>query len=181
MNTKTKGEIMRVLIALSILLTLSGCSSKLMVFDSEKKETIGIPFNVPQLVAIKTLVKYKVVKGSEDFADYCTSETTVKKELLPLGERYYINFDPAQLGDAEFGVEFNDKGLVKSITLNSKASAGSEQANALLTSVLPYVSAPKEVSEEKALIQPGQTAQKLKEKHCIKASSEIISITKIDI
>lgn len=160
---------------------MNGCASELKVFNENEVEVKGVPINVPQLVEITTTTTYKVAKGSEKFKDLCTSEISSKLEFLPLGTRYYVTFDPAPIGDGEFSVEFTDKGLVKSVTLNSKASAGAEQANALLSTVLPFIKAPKAELETKALIEVDDTAQKLKAKHCLKSSAKVTGIKKVDI
>lgn len=179
-NIRSINMFKNILLVTGVLL-LTGCASKLKVYDEKSNEAKGVPINVPQLVEITSTTSYKVAKGSERFKGLCTSETSSVLELLPLGERYYVAFDPASLGDGEFSVEFTDKGLVKSITLNSKASAGAEQGNALLSTVLPFYKAPKAAPESKSLIGVDDTAQKLKAKHCLKSSSKITSIKKVDI
>jgi len=163
------------------LVLISGCASTLKVYDASNNEAKGVPINVPQLMEVTTTTSYKVAKGNEQYKDLCTPEVSSKLEFLPLGERYYITFDPATLGDGEFSVEFNDKGLVKSVTLNSKASAGAEQANALISAALPFIKAPKSVSEKMSLIGENDSAQKLKAKYCLKAASKVSSIKKVDI
>lgn len=163
------------------LVLISGCASTLKVYDANNNEAKGVPINVPQLMEVTTTTSYKVAKGSEEFKDYCTPEVSSKLEFLPLGERYFVTFDPATLGDGEFSLEFNDQGLVKSVTLNSKASAGAEQANALLSTILPFIKAPKLAQETKSLTGEADSAQKLKEKHCLKAGSKVSGIKKVDI
>ena len=163
------------------LVLVTGCASSLKIYDAKNNEAKGVPINVPQLMEITTTTSYKVAKGSEKYKDFCTPEVSSKLEFLPLGDRYYVTFDPATLGDGEFSVEFNDKGLLKSVTLNSKASAGAEQANALLSTVLPFIKAPKAAPETKALIDEEDSAQKLKAKHCLKASSKVTGIRKVEV
>lgn len=172
---------MRLLASLLIIISLTGCASKLEVYDSSKNKAKGVPVHIPQLVQVTTVTKYKVAKGSEKYKDLCTPETITSFDLMPLGERYYITFDPASLGDGEFSIEFTDKGLLKSVTLNSKASAGAEQANSLLSTVLPYAASPKPIPAPMSLVGTDETAQKLKEKHCIKSSSKVTSISKVDM
>jgi len=169
-----------ILIASGLAL-ISGCASTLKVYDASNNEAKGVPINVPQLVEVTTTTSYKVAKGSEKYKDLCTPEVSSELEFLPLGERYYVTFDPATLGDGEFSVEFNEKGLVKSVTLNSKASAGAEQANALLSTALPFIKAPKLDQETKSLTGEADSAQKLKAKHCLKSGSKVSGIKKVDI
>ena len=169
-------------IALSIyIVVLAGCASDLKVYDSNNTLAKGVPINVPQLVEITSVTSYKVAKGSEKFKALCVAEENTKLEVMPLGERYYVTFDASKFGDGEFAVAYTDKGLVKSITLNSKASAGAEQANALLSTILPFVKAPKVAPVEKGFIGADETAQKLKAKHCLKSGSKIKSVKKIEI
>lgn len=163
------------------LLIISGCASSLKVYDSSGSEAKGVPVNAPMLVEITTATSYKVAEGSEKYKDLCTTEVNSTLEFLPLGDRYYVTFNPAKLGDGEFSVEFNDKGLLKSVTLNSKASAGAEQATALLSSILPFVATPKSAPEEKSLIGEDDTAQKLKGKHCLKVGTAVTGIKKVDL
>lgn len=172
---------MKIILALISIAVVSGCASDLKIYDAKLNEAKGVPFNVPLLVEITSITKYKVIKGSEKFKQLCTPEENTKLEFMPLGERYYANFDAADLGDGEFSVEFNDKGLLKSITLNSKASAGAEQANALLSTILPFVKAPKAAPEEKSFIGIDDTAKKLKAKHCLKSGTKTTSVKKVVI
>jgi len=172
---------MKLIVLMLTLISLAGCASSLKVYDSKNSEAKGVPVNAPQLVEITTVTNFKVAKGRENYKDFCTSETSSRFEVLPLGERFYITFEPANLGDGEFAVEFTDKGLLKSVTLNSEASSGAEQATALLSSVLPFITSPKQVSVPPPLIEPDETAQKLKAKHCLKAGSKVVSIKKIEV
>ena len=173
------------IITVSTLILVSSCSSNLKVFDENNKEAKGIPINAPQLVEITTTTSYKVAEGSERFAALCTSEVSSKIEVLPLGQRYYVNFEAAALGDSEFSIEYNDKGLVKTISLNSKASSGLEQTSSLLSTVLPYIKAEKSTpvaSTDKSTPPLGDiSAQKLKDLHCLKNGSVVSSIKKASI
>ena len=171
----------KLIFAVSTLFLISGCGSSLKVYDSNQAKVVGIPINVPQLMEVTTTTSYTVAKGSEEHKALCTPEVSSKIEFLPLGERYYITFDPAALGDSEFSIEFNDSGLVKSVALNSKASAGAEQANALLATVLPFITAPKTVPETSSFIGEDDSAQKLKTKHCLTSGSKVSSIKEVKI
>lgn len=172
---------MKKILGIFTLVALSGCSSSLMVYDSDKALTKGIPVNSSVLMEVTSVTEYKVAKGSDEFEDLCISETSVKLEFYPLGERYYINFDPAEFGDSEFKVEFNDSGLLKHVSLNSKSSGGVEQINSLLSTVLPYVKTPKVVPENKGLVGKGQKASELKAEHCLKSSTKITNVKKVSV
>lgn len=169
------------MLILGMAFLLIGCSSTLKVYDSKYNEAKGVPINVPQLVEITSVTAYKVANGQEKYKEFCTLEETTSLEFMPLGERFYITFEPAAFGDGEFSVEFTDKGLVKSVVLNSKASAGAEQINSLLSTVLPYITSPKPMKETKSSIEIDETAQKLKDKYCLKSGTKIISIKKLEI
>ncbi|MEH6544577.1 MAG: hypothetical protein V7721_11625 [Porticoccaceae bacterium] len=172
---------MKHIIILTCTIFIVSCASDLKIYDSAQNEIKGVPFNMPQLVEIASVTKYKVAKGSEKFKALCTPEENTKLEFMPLGKQYYVNFDAAELGDGEFSVEYTDKGLLKSITLNSKASAGAEQANALLSTILPFIKAPKVTPSEKSLIGADDIAEKLKAKHCLKSGTKITGVKKIEI
>lgn len=168
-------------IAVLPILLITGCASSLKIYDSNNQKAKGVPISAPQLVEVTTTATYKVAKGREQFKDFCTPEVSSTVDVLPLGERFYVNFDPAKFGDGEFAVEFNDKGLVKSITLNSKASAGAEQANTLLSTILPFVKSPKAAPEVASLVTGNDVAQKLKDENCLKDSTKVTSIKKIEV
>ncbi|MFV8440478.1 hypothetical protein [Vibrio owensii] len=168
------------LVNIFALLFLTACSSDLEVYDGKQKAVPGIPINVPQLVKITTKTTYKVVDGSEKYKDLCSPEENSKFDVLPLGERYFVSFDSAAMGDSEFSVEFNDKGLVKSVKLNSEASSGVEQTTALLSAVLPFVKAPK-VDLEKSGLVTEQSTKQLKSKHCVLSGTKVVGIEKVSI
>lgn len=171
---------MKIFPLIVVVTFFTGCASSLEVYDSQNKKTKGVPIHVPQLVAITSVTKYKISKGNEQYAHLCTKEEITKLDFYPLGERFYVNFAPAELGDGEFSIEFNDKGLLKSVTLNSKASGGAEQTNALLSTVLPFLAKPKaELSS--TLIASDDTEAKSKAKYCLKTTTEIKSVKKVNI
>lgn len=169
-----------VVLAVSCTAMLAGCASSLKTYDSQKQPSVGIPIGTPVLVKITEQTTYQVDARNKQFEDYCTAEISSKYEFLALGERSYIAFDPAPLGKGEFKVEFNDAGVLKTVSLNSDATAGVEKVGDLLGTVLPYLAAPKPTVETKAL-EAGGTAQEKKEKYCIKKGTELISVERIEI
>lgn len=165
--------------ALLLVLTMAslsgGCASSLKTFDAEGKAVVGVPVRSPALVKITSETKYEAAPGSESFKAYCTTEISSEYKFLPLGELNFITFDPAPLGKGEFRLEFNDAGGLKVVSLNSDATAGVEQISGLLTAALPYLAAPKVSSETKA--GPGEEpAQKIKNQHCLKKSTEVVAV-----
>lgn len=165
-------------IQLTILLSVSliGCSSSLKVYNSVGDPLKGVPVNSPQLVRVTTVTEYEAAKGSEDYSVYCTNEKTESLQFMPLGERHYVGFDSAALGDSEFEITFNDQGLMKSISLNSEASAGVEQTNELLSTFLPFVAKPKAASEVEMASLDKETATQLKSNHCLKTGEKVLSV-----
>lgn len=148
---------------------LSGCASSLVVTDAEQKAVAGLPVRTPALVKITKTTDYKVLPGVEHqkFKEYCTPEVSEDFQTLPLGTLYFISFKPAALADAEFKVEFADSGALKHVSLNSKASSGVEQVSGLLSTVLPFVKAPKgEVDAKDTKAAGDKTSASLRAEHC---------------
>jgi hypothetical protein len=134
---------MKVFFVCVIAASLTGCASKLLVYDAKATPAVGVPFNAPKLVRVKKTTSYELLKGlAADNVKYCTDEVEISLDFLPLGERFYVNFDPSTFADGEFAIEFNDKGLTSKISLNSKASTGVDKVSGLLSTVLPFVKAP---------------------------------------
>lgn len=158
---------------------LTGCASKLVTYDSERKPSVGIPVGSPILVKITQQTNYEVDPNNASYKQYCTPDVSATYEFLALGERSYISFSPGELGKGEFKLEFNDAGLLKSVSLNSDATAGAAQVNELLKTVLPFVAAP--VAAESKTLAADQTAQKTKEKYCIKKGTEVIGVERATI
>lgn len=165
---------------IGIAVLVSGCASSLKTFDSEKKQNVGIPISSPVLVKITEKTTYEVDPNNPKFEIFCKPDLNAKYQFLALGERSYIAFDPAFLGKGEFKVEFNDAGALKTVSLNSDATAGADKVSDLLGTVLPYLAAPKPTVETKAFA-PEDTAQKTKEKYCIKKGTEVMSVERVEI
>lgn len=171
---------MRNLFLIAVMSTMvSGCASSLKTFDSEKKASVGIPIATPVLVKITQRTNYEVDPNNQVYSKYCTSVTSSKYEFLALGERSYIAFNPAMLGKGEFKVEFTDSGALKSVSLNSDATAGAEKVKDLLSTVLPYLAAPKIT----AAVAPGEgdTAQQKRDKYCISKGTEVLSVERVGV
>lgn len=167
-------KIIPLLIATPML--ISGCASSLLTYDSNKVETVGIPISTPVLVKITEKTDYEVVPGKD--SKYCTSETNSKYQFMALGERSYIGFKPAQLGKGEFKVEFNDNGTLKSVSLNSDATAGTEKVTGLLETVLPFIAAPKPIPAAQA---SDKSAQSLKDLNCIKKGTQVTDVQTVQV
>ena len=155
------------------LFLLCGCASHLEVYDASGEEAPGVPVHMPQLVKITTETTYEVAPGKEHNAYLCVTEENSKLEFLPLGDRYYISMDPAPLGDAEFGMKFNDAGLLKSLTLNSKATSVADQASELLSTTLSVLTGQELATEEKADSLATPDLSKLKAANCLKVGSKV--------
>jgi hypothetical protein len=176
MNTKL------VLISFAIGSTLiCGCASSLKTFDDKNQLSVGIPINTPVLVKITEHVRYEVDPKHEEFAGYCKPDINVTYQSLALGERSYIAFNPAPLGKGEFKIEFHENGTLKSVSLNSDAAAGADKVNDVLKTVLPYTAAPISGMKEIKAAGAEETAQKVKEKYCIKKGTEVISAERVEI
>lgn len=158
----------------------AGCASSFKTYDSQKQPSVGIPIATPVLVKITEQTNYEVDQKNKEYEAYCTSEKNSKYEFLPLGERSYIAFTPAALGKGEFKIEFNDAGTLKSVSLNSDSTAGADKVNSLLGTVLPYLAAPKPTAKV-TLLAAEDTAQKKKDKYCIKKGTEVISVERVEI
>ena len=159
----------------------SGCASSLKTFGGDGKPSVGIPIGTPVLVKITAETTFKGTANApeNEVAKYCLSEKNEELKFMALGERSYIEFIPAPLGKGEFTIEFNDEGVLKKVTLNSDATAGVDKVNSLLGTVLPYLAAPKPTAAatlEAAGAKVDESAQKMKEKLCLKTETKIISI-----
>jgi hypothetical protein len=177
-------------VAAAIAMTSCGCASTLQTFDSKKTEMAGVPVSVPVLVKITESVKYVPAPNAGTNESYCTPERNSRYAFMPLGERIYVNFDSAPFGKGEFKLEFNDSGLMKSVSLNSDATAGAEQISGLIGTILPYLSAPKSVADTRptsmnvtdpdtAAAAGTEPAQALKDRYCLKAGTEVIDVVPV--
>lgn len=176
---------LKIIILLAAVITMSGCASKLTTFDSKGKEKKGIAVAKPVLVEITSETKYEVVPGEEykKFEKYCTSETKSEYKFLPLGEVYYIGFEASTFGKGEFTIELATSGNLKKVTLNSYASEGIDAVKGILETTLPFITDKKTESEPQAVHSAGAArndAAKLKKLHCLVKSSTK-SIRKVTI
>ncbi len=170
----------KITIIIAALLLASGCASSLKTFNAKGEPTVGIPIGTPVLVEITEETTYEVDPKNVGYESYCKSDINSKFQLLALGERSFIAFDPAPLGKGEFKVEFNDAGVLKSVSLNSDATAGTEKITGLLDTVLPYLAAPKPTASALAL-PPDTSAQENKEKYCIKKGTKVVNVKRVNI
>lgn len=167
-----------IIIAASLL--TSGCASSLKTFNAKSEPTVGIPIGTPVLVEVTEETAYEVDPSNAKYDSYCKPDLNSKYQFLALGERSFIAFNPAPLGKGEFKIEFNDTGVLKSVSLNSDATAGTEKITSLLDTVLPYLAAPKPTPPAQAL-PPDTTAQERKDKYCIKKGTKVISVKRVEV
>lgn len=157
---------------------ITGCASSLKTYNDQNEPSVGVPVAAPVLVKITEVTTYKSIDNETEHAKYCTPETNVRFDYLALGERSYITFKPAPFGKAEFALEYNESGSLKSVSLGSDASAGVEKVNELVSTVLPYIASTKVASadqaklltedDKKLLGAPSEkTAQEMKDKFCL--------------
>ncbi len=134
-------------VALLITLLLSGCASHLVVSRGKDAPAPGVPFRSPVLVSVETTTNYQPIPTAGENKSYCTPDVEVGIEAWPLGESYYANIQPSPLADGEFSIEFNEKGGLSKISMNSKASSGVDKTGSFLSTVLPFIRAPKAAPE----------------------------------
>lgn len=177
-----------VIIIIAVSLLTSGCASSLKTFNEKSEPTVGIPIRTPVLVEITEETTYEVDPNHAKEVDpnhakyesYCKPDINSKYQFLALGERSFIAFNPAPLGKGEFNVEFNDAGVLKKVSLNSDASAGTEKIAGLLDTVLPYLAAPKPTPSAQ-LFSSDTSAQGNKEKYCIKKGTKVVDVKRVNI
>jgi hypothetical protein len=164
-----------VLVSLPLLM---GCASTLRTYTSSEQSMKGIPVHAPVLVEIERTTRYQLVSDNAELARFCTPETVVTLEFLPIGERYYVSFDPATFGKGEFSMEFTDGGALKKISLGSDpgTSAATEAATGMLATVLPFIAMPKEAPESVTILEEDPTTRQLKERHCARVGTSITGL-----
>lgn len=148
-------------------LVLTGCASELVVSNNE---TEGVPVPFPRLVTQITSTEYEVAPGATNpNAVAICAKNTEKAELkfLPLGKVMYVGFKPAWLGKSEFKVEYNDSGMLKSVSLNSDPTAAVEASAGMLSTILPYLGKPQFEAVEKS------TADEERAKNCLVKKTSI--------
>lgn len=163
-----------------LMVLLSGCASKLAVYDDKGNPMKGVPVRSPLLVEITTETSYEIdpkISASdsryETIKRLCAPTTKSTSSFLPLGTLSYITFEPAALGKSEFKLEFSDSGSLKTLSLNSDPAAATESVSKLLGTILPYVAAPKPT--EKALAEEPDL-EKVRASVCIANETKIKSI-----
>lgn len=171
--------------AVATAFVLTGCASDLKIYEAKDGKVVeakGVPFNAPAMVKVTTRTTYVAAPGtSAANARYCEPDEETSVDFLPLGDRFYAQVDPSQFADGEFSVEYNEKGMMSKISLNSKASSGVDKVNSLLSTVLPFVATPKKAPEEAPAAAKDPSAAELKAKHCLKKSAEVVSIKRATI
>jgi hypothetical protein len=172
--------LVRALLSASGALAIAGCASTLTTFDSKGTLTKGVPFGTPVLVKITERTTYQVDPKNQQFSEYCTPDHLVKLQFLPLGERHYVTFSPAAFGKGEFKVEFGDTGTLKSVSLNSDATAGVEKVGDFLGTVLPFITE-KKTEEATTSAQKDLTAQETKAKYCLKKATEVVAVERFEV
>lgn len=175
---------------------MTGCASSLKTYDDQRNPSVGVPVATPVLVKITEQTTYKTIDEQRQYAKYCTPEINIRLDYLALGERSFITFHPAPFGKAEFALEYNESGSLKSVSLGSDASAGIEKVNELVSTVLPYFASAKTSptniepsNQEKLLTQDdnetslgeslGKNAKDMKDKFCLSEGTKVISVEKL--
>lgn len=162
-----------------VLFVCTGCASHLQTFDSQDRLAKGIPVRTPALVEVERVTSYQLVTTESAMARYCTPDTAVTLEFLPIGEQYYLSIDPAALGKSEFSVEISDAGALKKVTLGSDPGTATavEAATGLVSAVLPFAAVPKQQPPgEPFTVDFDSSAKELKEKHCAKTKAAVTSV-----
>lgn len=161
------------------VLAIVGCASSLKTFTADGTRTLGIPVATPVLVRITETTHFVADPANPHYRDYCVDDTSSRYEVLAVGERIYVAFDPAPLGKGEFKVELTSAGALKLVSLNSEATSGADEIGDLLAAVLPFVAAPK---PEPAGLRPSdETAQQIKARYCLKTGTEVIRIERVEV
>ena len=102
---------MAVLVLSLATLAVSGCASRLALFEASKNpsEIRGI--------RVRQRVPYIITKQID--TEKCPRRIEESIAHLAVGNPYDINFEPAQLAKTEFTVILADDGGLKQVTLNS--------------------------------------------------------------
>ena len=172
---------MRIGAIVLLIPVLSGCASSLQTYDGAKVASKGIPIRAPALVEIERVTTFELVSGPAEMVKYCTPETMVSVEFLPIGDLYFVKVDPAAFGKSDFSLELTDAGALKKVTLGSDpgTSAAVEAATGLVSTVLPFVAAPKEAPDAVGIANTDPTAKQLKDKHCAKTKTAVLSVKRL--
>lgn len=134
---------MNKLIVVLTALALFGCATELKTFNQDGTESKGIPVPKPKLVKVIKTTYFQPITGARN-PELCTeTKTSESYDYVTSDEYYYVNFLPSEFAKGTIGVNFNDKGLASSISVNSEANTGVDSVNSLLGTVLPYFKVPK--------------------------------------
>ena len=90
----------------------------LKVTDANSLPVDGVPIRVAQVYEVRGTLTNHSKLGSE-----CEPIPFYRTISLPTGSLYFINLEPGALAESSFGVEFNDAGTLKSISMNSTPAA----------------------------------------------------------
>lgn len=159
----------------------AGCASSLKTIGADGAPVLGIPVASRVLVRVTETTTFVVDPANPAYAAYCTPETSSRYEFMPLGEPFYVVFEPAALGKGEFRLELAESGVLKSVSLNSDATAGADDVGELLAAVLPFVAAPRREPEAAGMVGADDTAQKLKTRYCLKNGTAVTLIERVTI
>lgn len=103
---------------------VSGCSTTLHTYDTDKNEMKGVPVPKPQLVKVITTTLYEAIGGAT-WPNLCSkNQVDESYDYIASGEHYYVNFDPSESAKGTFELNFNDKGLLSKVSVNSEANTG---------------------------------------------------------
>lgn len=161
--------------------TVAGCASSLKTLGADGAPVPGIPVLSRVLVRVTETTTFVVDPANPAYAAYCTPETSSRYEFMPLGAPIYVVFEPAALGKGEFRLELAESGVLKSVSLNSDATAGADEVGDLLAAVLPFVAAPRPVPEAVGMLGADDTAQKLKTRYCLRTGTAVTLIERVTI
>jgi hypothetical protein len=150
---------------------LAACASDLAVYRADGARAPGVPAHAPVVVEVTTTNHYQVDARHPEQAHYCVDDETVALQVLPLGELYYVDVEPAPLGGAEFSVSFAESGLLRGVTLNSDPEVAEtiEAAGRLLEGAAPIA----EVALAPAAPAAATDAQRMKARYCLRAGQEV--------
>lgn len=169
---------MRAIAVAPLLLILANCASSLQTYDGAQAPSRGIPVRAPVLVDIERTTTFELVSGESSMAKYCTAESMVTVEFLPIGDLYFVTIDPAAFGKSDFSLELTDAGALKKVTMGSDpgTSAAVEAATGMVSTVLPFIAIPKEAPDAVGIATADPTSKHLKDRHCAKTKTVVTSI-----
>jgi len=164
-----------------VVIAISGCASTLRTFDAQQQPSSGIPFRSPVLVDVERMTTFQLVSGQTTLARYCTPESTVTVEFLPIGELHFATLQSAAFGKADFSVELTDAGALKKLTIGSDPGTAAviEATTSLASAILPFAFTQKEPADARTELvsdSSNLTAKQLKDRHCTKVKTSITNV-----